>query len=92
MTGYFWMYWQNQNFPQSSHEKTCLNSEVPQKKKWLIGSRRRPLSRIGHFELIKCILFYLKSVLIELNVRENFICVKMGCLGSNWQLMKFREK
>ena len=89
MTGYFWMYWQNPNFPPSSHEKTCLNSEVPQEKKRLIGSRHRrrkkrdwnrPLSRIDHYELIKCILFYLKSVLIEVIVRENFICVKNGML------------
>ena len=40
-----------------------------------------PLSRIDHFEIIKCILFYLKGVLIELIVRENFICVKNGMLG-----------
>ena len=39
-----------------------------------------PISRIGHFELIKCILFYLKSVLIEVIVRENMICVKNGML------------
>ena len=84
------MYWQNPNFPQSSHEKTCLNSEVPQKKKMLNwfssqSSKKRdwnhPLSRIGHFDLIKCILFYLKSVLIEVIVRENFIFVKNGMLG-----------
>ena len=39
-----------------------------------------PLSRIDHFEIIKCILFYLKGVLIEVIVRENFICVKNGML------------
>ena len=40
-----------------------------------------PLFRIDHFELIKRILFYLKSVLMEVIVRENFICVKNGMLG-----------
>ena len=52
----------------------------------------RPLSRIDHFELIKCILFYLKGVLIEVIVRENFLCVKNGMLGKQLAINEIQRE
>ena len=102
MTGFFWIYWQNPNFPQNSHEaKHAYIVRCLRKKKmlyWFLppSSKKRdwnhPLSRIDHFELIKCILFYLKGVLIEVIVRENFLCVKNGMLGKQLAINEIQRE